>query len=45
MVAGEFLAGQQRVDETKPLLRPLAHGDGNCAVEFHDRRRLNTNQH
>src|SRR5258708_6099536 len=23
MVAGEFLAGQQGVDETKPLLRPL----------------------
>ena len=22
MVAGEFLAGQQGVDETKPLLRP-----------------------
>ncbi len=33
----EFLARQKVIDETKPRLRTFVHGDGNCAVEFHDR--------
>src|SRR5262245_25841620 len=37
VVAGELIAGQQGVDETKTLFRPIAHRDGHCAVEFHDR--------
>jgi hypothetical protein len=44
VIIGEFLARQQAINETKTLLRTFAHGDGNCAVEFHDRRWVNTNQ-
>jgi len=44
VIIGEFLARQQAIDETKTPLWTFAHGDGNCAVEFHDRRWLNTNQ-
>ena len=40
MIIGEFLARQKVIDETKPLLRTFVHGDGNCTVEFHDRRWL-----
>jgi hypothetical protein len=44
VIIGEFFARQKVIDETKPLLRTFAHGDGNCTVEFHDRRWLNANQ-
>jgi len=44
VIIGEFLARQQAIDETKTPLWTFAHGDGNCAVEFHDRRWRNTKQ-
>jgi len=44
MIVGEFSARQQGIDESKTLLWMPAHGDGNGAVEFHDRRWLDTNQ-
>src|SRR6185437_10107420 len=37
-IIGEFLARQKVIDEAKPSLRTFMHGDGNGAVEFHDRR-------
>src|SRR6185437_5885373 len=43
-IIGEFLARQKVIDETKPLFRTFVHGDGNCTIEFHDRRWLNPNQ-
>ena len=44
MIVDEFSARQQCIDESKTLLWMPAHGDGNGAVKFHDRRWLDTNQ-
>jgi len=44
MVVNEFTTFEQVVDKAKALLRPLAHGDCNGAVEFHNRRWLDAQQ-
>jgi hypothetical protein len=43
-IIAEFFARQKVIDETKSMLRTFVHGDGNCTVEFHDRKWLNPNQ-
>src|ERR1700761_2682891 len=44
VIIGKFLARQQTIDKAQTLLGSLPHRDGNCAVQFHHRRWLNTNQ-
>src|SRR6185369_18098874 len=44
MVVNKFATFEQVVDQAKTLLRPLAHGDYNGAVEFHNRRWLDAQQ-
>ena len=45
VVAREFAAGEDRVDEREADFGAIAHGDGGRTIEFHDGRRLDAQKY